>query len=120
LAYGFQAYTLRGTLPPRADPWLCGTLETRTQNPRARRAQAERQAELAYTIDFQMVVLERKAARAAGERTEDEASVLQARIAALNEALQRACAEHGLVAVQLKHAEDGLGARGATHVICPR
>ena len=73
--------------------------------------QAERQAELAYTVDFQMVMLERRVARAAGQHTEDEAAELHAKIGALQEQLARTCAEHSLVSAQLKHAEDGLGAQ---------
>ena len=73
-------------------------------------AQAERQAELAYTVDFQMVMLERRVARAAGQHTEDEAAELHAKIGSLQEQLARTLAEHALVSAQLKHAEDSLGA----------
>ena len=72
--------------------------------------QVERQADLAYTVDFQMVMLERKVARAAGQYTEDEAAELHAKIGASQEQLARTCAEHLLVSTQLKHAEDSLGA----------
>lgn len=47
--------------------------------------QVVRQQEVLYNVDFQLVALQRRVARAAGERTQDETEALNARIAALNQ-----------------------------------
>lgn len=44
-----------------------------------------RQQEVLYNVDFQLVAMERRVARAAGQRTQDETEALNARIAALTQ-----------------------------------
>ncbi len=44
-----------------------------------------RQQEVLYNVDFQLVQMERRVARAAGERTQDETEALNARIRALTQ-----------------------------------
>ncbi len=50
--------------------------------------QIVRQQEVLYNMDFQLVQMERRVARAAGERTQDETDALNARIKALNQVRQ--------------------------------
>ena len=47
--------------------------------------QMVRQQEVLYNVDFQLVQMERRVARAAGERTQDETAALNARIEALSQ-----------------------------------
>eukprot|EP00887_Chlorella_sp_A99_P001108 scaffold14.g1108.t1 len=65
-----------------------------------------RQREVLYNVDFQLVQMERKVARAAGERTKDETEALNARIAALSTALEVARAEQAMLVEQVKRADD--------------
>lgn len=54
--------------------------------------------------------MERKVARAAGERTADETDALNARIAELTAALEAARRQQAMLAEQVKRAEEDLGA----------
>ena len=74
------------------------------------RAQAERQQDTLYGVDFQLVVLERKVARAQGKVSREEAERLAERIRELSALLAAAQAEHGMLAGQVKRVEDDCGA----------
>ena len=60
-------------------------------------------------MEFQLQMMERKVARAGGERSDDETRVLNGRIAKLTETLEGVNAEHGMLSGQVKKAEEDLG-----------
>ena len=60
-------------------------------------------------MEFQLQMMERKVARAGGERSDDETRVLNGRIAKLTETLEGVNAEHSLLSGQVKKAEEDLG-----------
>ncbi|GAB4818571.1 hypothetical protein N2152v2_005617 [Parachlorella kessleri] len=68
--------------------------------------QMVRQQEVLYNVDFQLVQMERRVARAAGERTQDETAALNARIKALSQAFDVVSAEHSMLMQQVKQAQD--------------
>lgn len=74
-------------------------------------AQALRQREVLYRVDFRLVLLQRQLARAGGQRTDDEAAALHARIAQLAATLDGRCAERSLLTAQIKKTEQDLGER---------
>ncbi|KAL4443384.1 hypothetical protein ABPG75_011121 [Micractinium tetrahymenae] len=64
------------------------------------------QQEVRYNADFQLLQMERRVARAEGHRSRDETAALTARIAELEQALGAAAAEHGMLAEEVKRAEE--------------
>ena len=62
-----------------------------------------------YNVEFQLQMMERKVARAGGERSDDETRVLNGRIAKLTETLEGVNAEHSMISGQVKKAEEDLG-----------
>eukprot|EP00899_Mesostigma_viride_P026492 jgi/Mesvir1/7027/Mv09154-RA.2 len=66
------------------------------------------QQELLYNVEFQVQVLERKVARAQGERSEEEKRVLNQKLQALNAQLEERVAELSLVTAQVKKVEEDL------------
>ncbi|RLN95048.1 hypothetical protein BBJ28_00017905 [Nothophytophthora sp. Chile5] len=81
-----------------------------TQNLRAKLraldAQALRQQELVYNGEFQIQQMERKVARASGERSAEETKALQAQIQVLQMELDRVKAEQSMLTAQCKKLED--------------
>ncbi|KAG3074075.1 Coiled-coil domain-containing protein 39 [Phytophthora idaei] len=73
---------------------------------RALDAQALRQQELVYNGEFQIQQMERKVARASGERSADETKALQAQIQVLQMELDRVKAEQVMLTAQCKKLED--------------
>ena len=71
-------------------------------------AQIIKQEELIYNADFQIQVMERKVARAGGERSEDEKRQLNEKIEALTVELEAVNQEHAMLANQVKQAEQEL------------
>jgi hypothetical protein len=71
--------------------------------------QTMRQREVLYQVDFCLVMLKRSLARAGGQRTDDEAAVLHARIAELSATLDGRNAERSLFQAQIKKTEQDLG-----------
>ena len=71
-------------------------------------AQISRQQELLYKADFQIQQLERKVARASGERSDDEKRVLNQKISVLEEQLEGVQHDHGMLDNQVKTASDTL------------
>ncbi|EIE25223.1 hypothetical protein COCSUDRAFT_61461 [Coccomyxa subellipsoidea C-169] len=71
--------------------------------------QGMRQREVLYQVDFCLVMLKRSLARAGGQRTDDEAAVLHARIAELAATLDGRNAEQSLFQAQIKKTEQDLG-----------
>ena len=71
-------------------------------------AQVQKQQQLLYTAEFQIQQLERKVARASGERSDEEKRALNARIDALNVELEARASEHSLLSGQVKKANDEL------------
>ena len=69
-----------------------------------------RQQELVYKAEFQIQQLERKVARASGERSGEERKVLNAKIAALQAELEAEQAQVATLAQQVKRLEDDLRA----------
>lgn len=67
---------------------------------------ALRQQELVYNGEFQIQQMERKVARASGERSADETKVLQAQIQVLQMELDRVKAEENMLTAQCKKLED--------------
>ncbi|KAF1787946.1 hypothetical protein GQ600_6691 [Phytophthora cactorum] len=78
---------------------------------RALDAQALRQQELVYNGEFQIQQMERKVARASGERSADETKALQAQIQVLQMELDRVKAEQVMLTAQCKKLEDERRAR---------
>jgi len=74
-------------------------------------AQELRQQEITYNVDYQLVMMERRLARAGGQRTDDETAALTARIGELTAALTAAAAEHRLLAAAVKTVAVHLSAR---------
>ena len=72
--------------------------------------QAMRQQEVLYQADFRLVMLKRSLARAGGQRTDNEAAALHARIAELSATLDGRNAERALFLAQIKRTEQDLGA----------
>lgn len=70
--------------------------------------QVLKQQELLYHADFQIQMLERKVARAGGERSDEEKRLLNARIDKLSQELEEVNAEHAMLTQQVKKAEDDL------------
>ena len=68
-----------------------------------------KQAELAYTKDYQLIMLERKLARQLGQRSDDELARLNERIAQMTATLDATLAEVALLQGQLRYVEDSLG-----------
>ena len=62
-----------------------------------------------YNVEFQLQMMERKVARAGGERSDQETKVLNAKIAKLTGQLEVVNAEHSMLQAQLKKVEDDLG-----------
>ena len=83
------------TLSPLSQPW--------------RMAQAERQQDTLYGVDFQLVVLERKVARAHGKVSREEAERLAVRIKELSGLLASAQAEQAMLTSQVKRVDDDCG-----------
>ena len=75
--------------------------------------QVERQQDTLYGVDFQLVVLERRVARAHGVVSREEADRLAARIAELGMLLSAAQAEQSLLLAQSRRVEDDCSARPA-------
>ncbi|DAZ96764.1 TPA: hypothetical protein N0F65_012341 [Lagenidium giganteum] len=67
---------------------------------------ALRQQELVYNGEFQIQQMERKVARASGERSAEETKVLQAQIQTLQMELDRVKAEENMLQTQCKKLED--------------
>lgn len=66
--------------------------------------------EIAYKVEYELAMLERKAARARGQCSHEETLALQARIGSLETQLETASSHHSFVASQLKVVEDEVGA----------
>ena len=77
-------------------------------------SQIMKQQELLYNADFQIQGLERRVARASGERSDEETRVLNQRIEKLTTVLEGVNVEHTLLTNQLKQAEDNLKAATRT------
>lgn len=71
-------------------------------------AQISRQQELLYTADFQIQQLERKVARASGDRSDDEKRVLNQKIGVLEKQLEGVTHDHSMLDNQVKTASDTL------------
>ena len=71
--------------------------------------QAERQQDTLYGVEFQLVVLERKMARAQGIVSREEAERLAARIKELGSLLAAAQAEQTMLTGQVKRVDDDCG-----------
>ena len=69
----------------------------------------ERQQDTLYGVDFQLVVLERRVARAHGVVSQEEAERLAARIAELTTLLEGAKAEQTLLHNQSRRVEEDCG-----------
>ena len=74
-------------------------------------SQEMRQQEIAYNVDYQLVMMERRLARAGGQRTDDETAALTARVGQLTAELTSAAAEHALLNAAVKSVTLHLGAR---------
>lgn len=81
-------------------------------------SQIMKQQELLYNADFQIQGLERRVARASGERSDEETRVLNQRIEKLTTVLEGVNVEHTLLTNQLKQAEDNLKAATRTKLDC--
>lgn len=75
-----------------------------------------KQQELLYAAEFQAQQLERKVARASGERSDDEKRALDAKIAVLTEQLEVASKSLNQLVAQVKRAQDDLQAARRQHV----
>ena len=78
-------------------------------------SQIMKQEELLYAADFQVQMMERKVARAQGERTDDEKRLLNERIEKLTGDLEAVNAEFAMLGGQVKRAEDDLTRARRTH-----
>ena len=74
-----------------------------------RHAQVERQQDTLYGVDLQLVLLERRVARAHGVVSQEEAERLAARIAELSTLLEAAQAEQALLQNQSRRVEEDCG-----------
>ena len=81
-------------------------------------SQIMKQQELLYNADFQIQGLERRVARASGERSDEETRVLNQRIEKLTTVLEGVNVEHTLLTNQLKQAQDNLKAATRTKLDC--
>lgn len=63
-----------------------------------------------YDVDFQLTAMERRVARAGGQRSDDETRALTARIAQLTGSLATAAQEHDLLTASLKAVTQHLSA----------
>jgi coiled-coil domain-containing protein 39 len=70
--------------------------------------QVIRQQELLYNVEFQLQQMERRVARAKGERSDEETVLLNERINVLTEELEGVNAVHSMLLAQVKKAEDEL------------
>ena len=70
--------------------------------------EALRQQELVYTAEFQIQLMERKVARASGERSDEEKKQLQGRIGELTVELETAVATEKMLLNQTKRLKDEL------------
>ena len=64
-----------------------------------------------YNVDYQLVMMERRLSRAAGQRTYDETAALTARVGQLTAELTAAAAEHALLSGAVKSVTLHLGMR---------
>lgn len=71
-------------------------------------ARALRQAELVYAAEFQIQAMERKVARARGERSDEEKQILQARIDELQEDLSSVKEQQGTLSAACKRVREEL------------
>lgn len=71
--------------------------------------QVQKQEELLYNVEFQIILMERKVSRARGERSDAETKELTEQIEKLTQELEKVNAEHALLLSQLKRVEDDLG-----------
>mmetsp|Transcript_5128 Transcript_5128/g.9691 ORF Transcript_5128/g.9691 Transcript_5128/m.9691 type:complete len:950 (+) Transcript_5128:130-2979(+) len=71
-------------------------------------AKVVRQQELLYAAEFNLQQLERKVARAGGERSDEEKRLLNAKIEQLAAVLEEKTSEHSMLSASLKRAEDDL------------
>ncbi|KAK9820385.1 hypothetical protein WJX72_009778 [[Myrmecia] bisecta] len=71
--------------------------------------QVVKQHEMLYNVEFQLQMMERKVARAGGERSDEETRALNLRIAKLTQVLEGVNAEHAMLVAQVKKAEEDLG-----------
>jgi coiled-coil domain-containing protein 39 len=67
-----------------------------------------RQQELLYNVEFQLQKMERRVARAQGERSDDETAALNSRIKVLTVQLEGVNAQHTMLLGQVRKAEDDL------------
>mmetsp|Transcript_5315 Transcript_5315/g.17662 ORF Transcript_5315/g.17662 Transcript_5315/m.17662 type:complete len:868 (+) Transcript_5315:644-3247(+) len=73
-------------------------------------AQVIKQQELLYAAEFQIQQMERKVARAGGERSDEEKRQLNIKIDSLSRTLEEVSSEHSMLLSQVKRAEDDLAA----------
>jgi len=78
-------------------------------------AQVVRQQELLYNSEFQLQQLERKVARAGGDRSDEEKRLLNAKIEILATQLEDRTAEHAMLSTSVKRAEDNLHSARRQH-----
>lgn len=71
--------------------------------------QVQRQEEVLYNVEYQIILMERKVSRAKGERSDVETKELTEQIQKFTSELESVNAEHALLLSQLKKAEDDLG-----------
>lgn len=94
--------------------------QTQLRNLDARVASLEsqviKQEELIYNADFQIQLMERKVARASGERSDEEKRILNEKIGAMTKELEGINAEHSMLVGQVKHAEQDLITAKRKHV----
>lgn len=67
-----------------------------------------RQQELLYNVEFQLQKMERRVARAQGERSDEETAALNSRIKVLTVQLEGVNAQHTMLLGQVRKAEDDL------------
>lgn len=65
--------------------------------------------EVRYTADYELLHMEQRVTRAEGRHTKDETQQLEARIRQLEAALAAVLAEHGMLAQEVKRAEEDYG-----------
>jgi coiled-coil domain-containing protein 39 len=70
--------------------------------------QVIRQQELLYNVEFQLQQMERKVARAKGERSDEESNILNERIKELTAQLDGVNEQHSMLLAQVRKAEDDL------------
>mmetsp|Transcript_34211 Transcript_34211/g.88356 ORF Transcript_34211/g.88356 Transcript_34211/m.88356 type:complete len:922 (-) Transcript_34211:296-3061(-) len=77
-------------------------------------AESLKQQELIYNADFQIQQMERRVARAQGERSMEERKILNAKIEELTGNLEEQVAQHTMLVQQIKRLEDDLRAARRT------